>query len=219
MENVALDVMQYLYPKDTETLFYTNSTLYNESEITRKRLIKDKYIQNGKLTEFAKSKIEDFTIRERANKVLNLLRYLEQNGIDLNKATILEGTFEIVWEDEGEIQDSLTIVEYVTFEDIFYTTIWERDLIPEDSPYTFDDLYYWFNLNHKNHSEHDIYFVKKFLKDVINCNERCIKDFFNTRTPSRFHDFATEADLKWSIAELTATNQFLRYLNIAYPNY
>lgn len=217
MNGVILDVMQYLYPTDIQNVLYTNSTIYNESEITRKKIIKNKYIQNGELTDFAKSQIDELTIAGRANKVLKLLRYLEQNGINLNKTTI--GTFQEGWgytEDEEEL---LTIAEYVTFDDIFYTTIWEYDMVPRDSPFTFDDLYYWFNLNHKNSSESEVYFIKKHLKEVIYCNKRCIEEFFNTRTVSRVHNYGTEADVKWSVAEITAANQFLRYLKIAYPNY
>ena len=219
MDDVILDVMQYLYPADVQNVLYANRAIYDESEITRKKLIKNKYIQNGELTEFAKCQIEDLTNSERANKLIKLLRYLEQNGIDLNKSTIGEETFQIEWEDEGLIEDSLTLVEYITFNDVFYNTIWEHDLIPDDSPFTFEDMYYWFNLTHKYSSKYEINVLKKNVKDVIDCNKECIEDFFNTRSESRFHDFATEDDLKWSIAELTAANQFLRYLNLAYPNY
>ncbi len=219
MEAVVLDVMQYLYPADITNVLYTNSTIYGESEITRKKIIKNKYIQNDELTELAKFEIEDLTISRRANKLMKLLRYLEKNGIDLNKSTIGEGTFQIEWEDEGLIEDSQTVAEYVTFDDVFYTSIWEHDLIPDDSPFTFEDMYYWFKLTHKYSSKYEINVLKKNVKDVINYNEQCIRDFFNTRSNSRSHDFATEDDLKWSIAELTAANQFLRYLNLAYPNY
>lgn len=156
--DTILDVMQYTgYVDNIANALYANKALYNESGLTRERLIKKKYIRNGKPTYFAKNQLLKCIVNGLPRRYIKIAQYLNDNNTKCPRFMVM-----------------------------FCPTVWDNQfrMKNDGGPYTFQDLMYWFNnlFIKKIHPSYSV--IEQLIQDVANLirkNEECINKFTNSK--------------------------------------